>query len=221
MRFAAVVLAGGAARRLGGAPKPARTVAGVPLLIRVLGAVAAADARVVVGPPLPPDPNEVHPGDVHRAEADPGSAGVAPEVDGVRYTREEPPGGGPVAAVAAGIALLDPAHGCVAVLGADLPFLTPDAVGRLLRALDQHTDLAVYVDPAGHPQWLCGVWRRAALDRRLAEIGDPAGVGMRRLAEGLRRADVRTHEDGDGPPVWYDCDTEEDLRRAEEWAHGR
>ena len=56
MRFAAVVLAGGAARRLGGAPKPARTVAGVPLLTRVLDAVAAADVRVVVGPPWPTCP---------------------------------------------------------------------------------------------------------------------------------------------------------------------
>ena len=194
MGFAAVVLAGGAARRLGGTPKPARTVAGVPLLTRVLAAVAAADARVVVGP-APAD------GPAH-----------------VRYTQEQPPGGGPVAAVAAGLALLDPGVGHVAVLGADLPFLTPDAVDRLLRAIDPDIDLAVYVDAEGYPQWLCGVWRRAALDRRLAELGDPAGAGMRRLAEGLRRVEL---PDDSGPPVWYDCDTEEDLRQAEEWAHGR
>jgi molybdopterin-guanine dinucleotide biosynthesis protein A len=194
MEFAAVVLAGGAARRLGGTPKPARTVAGVPLLTRVLEAVAAAEARVVVGPPLADGPT------------------------GVRYTQEQPPGGGPVAAVAAGLALLDPGYGSVAVLGADLPFLTSDAVDRLLRAVDQDTDLAVYVDADGYPQWLCGAWRRAALERRLAELGDPAGVGMRRLADGLRRVELK---DDSGPPVWYDCDTEEDLRRAEEWAHGR
>ena len=107
------------------------------------------------------------------------------------------------------------------MLGADLPFLTPDAVDRLLASVDSETDLAVYVDADGYPQWLCGVWRRAALDRRLAELGDPAGVGMRRLADGLRRVEVRTAADDPDPPVWYDCDTEEDLRRAEEWAHGR
>ena|SRR5262245_11210681 len=197
MSFAAVVLAGGAARRLGGAPKPVRTVAGVPMLTRVLTAVSAADVRVVVGPRLAGGP------------------------DGVRYTREQPPGAGPVAAVAAGLALLDPGVGSVAVFGADLPFLTPDAVDRLLRAVDPDTDLAVYVDAEGHPQWLCGVWRRTALDRRLAELGEPAGVGMRRLADGLRRVELRTAADDPGPPVWYDCDTEEDLRRAEEWAHGR
>lgn len=194
MRFAAVVLAGGAARRLGGTPKPARTVAGVSMLSRVLAAVAAADARVVVGPPPADGPL------------------------GVEYTQEQPPGGGPVAAVAAGLALLDPGVGTVAVLGADLPFLTPDAVDRLLRAVEPDADLAVYVDADGYPQWLCGVWRRTALDRRLAELGDPAGVGMRRLADGLRRVELA---DDSGPPVWYDCDTEEDLRRAEEWTHGR
>jgi molybdopterin-guanine dinucleotide biosynthesis protein A len=202
MRFAAVVLAGGAARRLGGTPKPARTVAGVSMLTRVLAAVAAAEARVVVGPPPDDGPT------------------LADGADGpaVRYTQEQPPGGGPVAAVAAGLALLDPGVETVAVLGADLPFLTPDAVDRLLRAVDPDADLAVYVDADGYPQWLCGVWRRAALDRRLAELGDPAGVGMRRLADGLRRVELG---DASGPPVWYDCDTEEDLRRAEEWAHGR
>jgi len=194
MGFAAVVLAGGAARRLGGTPKPARTVAGVSMLTRVAAAVAAAEARVVVGPALADGPG------------------------GIRYTQEQPPGGGPVAAVAAGLALLDPALETVAVLGADLPFLTPAAVDRLLRAVDSDTDLAVYVDADGYPQWLCGVWRRAALDRRLAELGDPAGVGMRRLADGLRRVEL---PDASSPPVWYDCDTEEDLRRAEEWTHGR
>jgi hypothetical protein len=41
---------------------------------------------------------------------------------------------------------------------------------------------------------------------------------MRRLADGLRRVEL---PDASSPPVWYDCDTEEDLRRAEEWTHGR
>jgi molybdopterin-guanine dinucleotide biosynthesis protein A len=193
MRFAAVVLAGGAARRLGGAPKPARTVGGIPLLSRVLGAVPHADQRIVVGPPGPAD---------------------------AVYTREDPPGGGPVAATAAGLALVDHAVELVAVLGADMPFLTGDAVDRLRRAITDEADAAVYVDETGHPQWLCGVWRRRALDRRLSALGDPAGLGMRRLAEGLRLVSVSDPE-GDGPPIWFDCDTEEDLRRAEEWAHGR
>ena len=81
--FAAVVLAGGAASRMGGADKPALPVGGRPMRDRVLAAVAAAAPRVLVGPSVlaPPD---------------------------VRVTREEPPGGGPVAAVSAGLALLRP-----------------------------------------------------------------------------------------------------------------
>jgi molybdopterin-guanine dinucleotide biosynthesis protein A len=202
MGFAAVVLAGGAARRLGGAPKPARTVAGVPLLIRVLDAVRHADPRIVVGPPLAEAPAAV------------------------RYTREDPPGGGPVAATAAGLALVGPDVDLVAVLGADLPFLSVDAVDRLRRAISDEgheADVAVYADGDGRAQWMCGVWRRSSLLRRLAEIGEPAGLGMRRLADGLRLTMLSsvTSLTTPDPPVWFDCDTEDDLRRAEEWAYGR
>ena len=49
--FDAVVLAGGAAARLGGADKPGLDLDGRPLLAHVLDAVAAAPRRVVVGPP--------------------------------------------------------------------------------------------------------------------------------------------------------------------------
>ncbi|MEV1145384.1 NTP transferase domain-containing protein, partial [Micromonospora sp. NPDC049799] len=48
--YAAVVLAGGAARRMGGTDKPARPVAGRPMRDRVLAAVPDADPRILVGP---------------------------------------------------------------------------------------------------------------------------------------------------------------------------
>jgi molybdopterin-guanine dinucleotide biosynthesis protein A len=183
---------------MGGAPKPARTVGGVPLLTRVLTAVTAADPRIVVGP-APPHPPA-----------------------GVLFTREEPPGGGPVAAVAAGLALVPATIQLTAILGADLPFLTADAVDRLSRALSrdiaQDDDGCVYIDSDGRHQWLCGVWRTAALRERLRRLGDPSGRGMRHLTEGLRLATLTTVAD---PPPWFDCDTEDDLRRAEEWAHDR
>ena len=56
--------------------------------------------------------------------------------DGVplRYTREEPPGRGPVAALRCGLTQVSaPA---VALAAADLPFLRPPHVTRLLAALD-------------------------------------------------------------------------------------
>src|SRR3954454_3569024 len=52
--FAAVGLAGGAGRRMGGADKPLRPVAGQSMLSRVLAAVGDAEPRVIVGP-VPPD----------------------------------------------------------------------------------------------------------------------------------------------------------------------
>ncbi|NED13442.1 NTP transferase domain-containing protein, partial [Streptomyces sp. SID9124] len=47
--YDAIVLAGGAAKRLGGADKPALRVGGRALLDRVLAACADARATVVVG----------------------------------------------------------------------------------------------------------------------------------------------------------------------------
>ncbi|MGK5520003.1 molybdenum cofactor guanylyltransferase [Micromonospora sp. URMC 107] len=234
--YAAVVLAGGAARRMGGVDKPARTVGGRPMRDRVLAAVADAAPRILVGPP-------------------------GPVPAGVRVTREEPVGGGPVAAAAAGLALLDPGTPVVALLAADLPLLTRAAVGGLLDRLDAGHDGACYVDGDGRRQSLCGVWRvaplRAALDRLAAErvtrhsggsaeratghqggaaeraaghsggsaeraIGHPhgsvaslAGAPIRALLAGLRVREVAWS--GAGPPPWFDCDTDEDVRRAEEW----
>jgi len=201
--YAALVLAGGAARRMGGVDKPARTVGGLSMRDRVLAAVADADPCILVGPPGPVPP-------------------------GVRVTREDPPGGGPVAAAAAGLALLDASTPVVALLAADLPLLTRAAVGGLLDRLDADHDGACYVDAGGWRQILCGVWRfaplRAALDRLAVERagrapqGAPAplaGAPVRDLLAGLRVNEVSWP--GVGPPPWFDCDTDEDVRRAEEW----
>ncbi|MEU1807949.1 molybdenum cofactor guanylyltransferase [Micromonospora aurantiaca (nom. illeg.)] len=271
--YAAIVLAGGAARRMGGVDKPARAVGGRSMLHRVLAAVADADQRIVVG-----------------------SSGPVPE--GVRTTREEPPGGGPVAATAAGLALLDSGTTTVALLAADLPLLTAAAVTELRRALDapvvdrprddpppvrddpsrvrddpsrvrddpsrvrddpsrvrddpppvrddlppaldgpsagpadaqtagrpdvldgRTPALACWVDGNGRRQHLCAIWRvpalRAALDRLAATRGGSLdGAPVRGLLTGLVVREVSWS--GSGPPPWFDCDTDEDVRQAEEW----
>lgn len=197
LALAAVVLAGGAARRLGGVRKPTLPVAGRPMLDRVLRAVGGARPRIVVGPAdltLPAD---------------------------VLNTTEDPPGGGPVAAAAAGLALVPPETPYVAMLAADLPLLTAAAVTRLIEQLrSDMADGAVYLDEAGRLQLLCGVWRTARLEaavhRLVVERGDPSGVSMRRLVEDLRVTGVSWG--GAGAPPWFDCDTDADLQRAEEWA---
>jgi molybdenum cofactor guanylyltransferase len=221
-RIAAVVLAGGAATRFGGRDKPALPVAGVPMLDRVLAAVDGAGVRVVVGPPRPGLPADV------------------------RCVREQPPGGGPVAAAAAGLAAVTSAAGgawpaagpiapeepagpagvefaaveFVALLAADLPYLSAEAVGVLGDAVDGGpADGAVYLDDTGRRQLLCGVWRVAALSAALAELGDPAGRSMRALVGGLSVVECRAPVSA--TPPWYDCDTEDDLRRARDPQRGK
>ncbi len=209
--LAAVILAGGRASRLGGAPKPALVVDGVPMIRRVLAAVADASVTVIVGPPGLPVPA------------------------GVRVVREHPPGGGPVAALAAAIrpdsvpAALTVGERpdsapppqvtggdwppVTAVLGGDLPLLTATAVDLLRTAAAGH-DGAVFVDVDGREQWLCGVWQSSALAGALRAVPDPANQPLRAVLAGLDVVRVRSRLE---PPPWFDCDTEDDLRRAEEW----
>jgi molybdenum cofactor guanylyltransferase len=99
------------------------------------------------------------------------------------------------------------------VLGGDLPFLSPEAVA-LLRIAATTTAGAVFVDRDGRRQLLCGAWQVVALRERLTAVGDPYGMSMRHLVEGLPVTEV-TWPAVAAPP-WYDCDTDADLRRARE-----
>ncbi|KQX62345.1 NTP transferase domain-containing protein [Streptomyces sp. Root1310] len=182
----AVVLAGGGARRLGGADKPAVRVGGRALLDRVLGACADARTTVVVADPRP--------------TARP-----------VRWAREDPPGAGPVAALDAG--LRHTAADDVLVLSADLPFLAPDTVRRLLAALRAGAAEGVLLtDADGRDQPLVAAYRTAALRRELAVLtageGGLTGLPLRRLTAGLDLARVPD------PVASFDCDTWDDIAAA-------
>ena len=126
----AVVLAGGQGRRLGGVSKPDVEVAGRRLLDHALDAAAGARRVVVVGPDSLTRP-------------------------GIPTVMEDPPLGGPVAGIQAGLAHLDALaapgdEAVVLVLACDVPLATV-AVPRLLIALDSApgTDGADAVRPAG------------------------------------------------------------------------
>ncbi len=159
-KFAAIVLAGGGARRLGGVDKLALALDGRSLLQRTLSAVEGADPAVVVGP-------------------------RRPGVTGVRWTREQPAGQGPLAGLAAGLACVGDAPEFVAVLAADHPHLFGETVSRLLGVVAASPSVpgAVLVDDGGRPQWLVGVWR--ADDLRAAMPGDPGNRPIRRVLEPL------------------------------------
>ncbi|WP_280140699.1 molybdenum cofactor guanylyltransferase [Geodermatophilus obscurus] len=181
--YAAVVLAGGRAARLGGRAKPQLQVGGRTMLATVLDAVADARPRVVVGP-------------------------SQPVADGVVLVREQPPGGGPVAAMRSGVAAVD--TDVVAVLAGDLPFVTA-ALVRELRA--RLTDDGVLVtDDAGRDQYLLGVWRTAPLRRVLAGAQGP--VPVRRVVAALSVTRYRPVRAPGTPAPWTDCDTPADLARA-------
>ena len=179
----AVVLAGGLARRLEGADKPALEIGGVTLLDRVIEACAEAREVVCVGPARP----------TRRP---------------VRWTREDPPGAGPVAALAAGLELTRAED--VLVLAADLPFLSRELVHSLWTASAGH-DGAVLTDREGRDQWLAACYRREALTRSIDRLaaehgGGTAGLSLRRLLAGFDLARV---PDPDGQS--FDCDTWEDV----------
>ena len=77
------------------------------------------------------------------------------------------------------------------------------------------------MDGDGRRQQLCAVWRlpalRTALDRLAATRGGTLdGAPVRGLLTGVAVCEVSWS--GSGPPPWFDCDTDEDVRRAEEWS---
>jgi molybdopterin-guanine dinucleotide biosynthesis protein A len=179
----AVLLAGGRGTRLGGRHKPGIAVGGRTLLDRALDAVSDAAEVVVVGP--------------ERPTGRP-----------VCWTVEQPRGGGPVAALAAGLAAAPGEPDQVAVLAADLVGVTGGTVHRLRAALaeDPTVDGAVLRDAAGHRQWLIGVWRCDALSAALP--GDPAGRSLRSVLGPLSVTEVP-----ELPGESDDVDTPADLAR--------
>ncbi len=188
--YDAVILAGGRATRLGGVDKAALALGGRSLLARVTDAVQDARQVVLVGPERP---------------------GVRVDV----VTREDPPGSGPVAGIAAALPYV--AAPVTVVLAADLPFLGPDQVRRLREALESGPEAVLAVDDRGRDQPLLAAWRTTALRSRIRTLGNLAGVAARRLLEGVRIDRLTLESVPGGPPPWFDCDTEQDLRAAERW----
>jgi molybdopterin-guanine dinucleotide biosynthesis protein A len=187
--YTAVVLAGGKAARLGGQAKPQLQVGDRSMLDAVLAAVADATARLVVGPaqPVPSD---------------------------VTLVREHPPGGGPVAALRAG--LVDVRTDVVTVLAGDLPFLTAALIADLRARLTR--DGVLVVDEGGRDQLLLGLWRTAPLRAAVTAVRGPSS--MRKALAPLAIDRWRPEVPAGMPPPWLDCDTPADLARARAVARG-
>ena len=158
--YAAVILAGGSATRMGGVPKPELMLGGRSLLRRVREAVPDAEPCIVVGDVLQRD---------------------------FLLVTEDRPGSGPAYAVAAGLAYV-PGDPLVVVLAGDLPFLTGEVTAGLCAAVTDGLDGAVLVDHNGRRQWLCGAWRRASIAEALRDVAP--GTGVRQALGGLKIAEV-------------------------------
>jgi molybdopterin-guanine dinucleotide biosynthesis protein A len=196
--IAAVVLTGGTGRRLGGVDKAGLTVSGRTLLERALDATRRAALTVVVGEPVP----------TSRP---------------VRWTREDPPGGGPAAGLLAGVdtaAEALPDVSVLLVLAVDMPAVTAATTDRLVAALQTAPDDpaavaagtvldgAVLADADGNRQTLAGAYRVASLQRvRPARPEAEHGLAVRRLLQPLRLVTVPARGD-----EARDVDTWTDLR---------
>lgn len=124
--FAAVIVAGGRATRLGGADKASIEVRGRTLLAHALDAVIDAGEVVVVGDPVPTERPAT-------------------------FVVEDPRYGGPVAAVLTGRDALLRSFPWLAVLAVDMPYVTGSTLRRLHDAAVGH-DGAVLTSPDGRRQ---------------------------------------------------------------------
>lgn len=180
--YDAVILAGGKAVRLGGVDKPSVDIAGRTMLDRVLDACADARATVVVGTPRP----------TGRP---------------VMWALEDPPDGGPLAGLDAGLAALPGDTERVVVLAADMPLLTAGAIAGLLSQLPGH-DAAVFTDDGGRVQPLAGAYAVPALLATLRGYGELRDRPVMRLLDNMNTLTVP--DDG----ATRDCDTVDQIETA-------
>ena len=121
------------------------------------------------------------------------------------YIREKPESGGPVAAIAAGLSLVDTK--LVAIVAVDMPFAT-----RLIEKLESSliNDAALAVDADGIAQPLAGVYRSSTLREAIASFPNVANNSMKSLIEKLR-VDLVPQVDTE---LLLDIDTKDELIRA-------
>lgn len=128
----------------------------------------------------------------------------------ITCTRENPPGAGPVAALASGLELVNtPA---IALIAVDAPFALP----RLLQCkLDSNSHALIPREHGGKVQYLAGLYRSESLRRALKQMGSPTNKSMRELTAHLPSIDyleLGTEDASD----FMDIDTPQDLVTARE-----
>lgn len=128
-----------------------------------------------------------------------------PDVD---FVVEDPPLGGPVAGIDAGLGRV--ATDLVAVVAVDMP-LVGAALPELVRSLPIQAEAVIPVTADGRQQFLGGIYRTDALRRVIATIEEVHGAPMWQVIQGLR---VHVLEvDAEFADCFIDVDTPDDLER--------
>ena len=174
-----------------GRDKATLPLAGMTLLERTLVEVPRAVPLVVVGPTIP----------VWRP-AD--------------FCREDPVGGGPVAALAAGLERVRTP--VVVVLATDLPFVgtLPALLAAAMCSENDEVDAVIPVDDEGEKQPLCAAYRVAALNRAVEAGGSASGTSMRSMVERLTDTAWKPAAEVLAEVALRDVDTPADLAVARE-----
>ncbi|MCX6398505.1 MAG: NTP transferase domain-containing protein [Propionibacteriales bacterium] len=162
--FAAIILAGGQATRLGGADKASIEIDGRTLLDRALESVIDASEVVVVGHPVPTDRP-------------------------VTFVLEDPRHGGPAAGLLTGRDSLLRRFPTLAVLAVDMPHLTASTFRRLHEGAVGHEGAAL-VGADGRRQ-LAYVLETARLDAVRPDREGQHNLSMKALLAPFDLADVR------------------------------
>lgn len=183
---AAILLAGGRGSRMGGVHKPLLEVGGVSLLDAAIGAAREADCDPII------------------AVGDPMIAVSMPARE-IRWVREDPPFGGPAAAIIAALPLIKASS--TLVLACDLPL-----IGQAVRMLLETPFLGdgVCLDASGQRQWLTGLYRVDALrEAARALVAGGRDAPVRELLGGLSIASSAASDE-----LVADIDTWDDLDEA-------
>jgi molybdenum cofactor guanylyltransferase len=185
-----VILAGGQSRRMG-REKLSIEIGGLPLIEHVKNALSTSCHEVLV------------------------VGGSASQLEGVRHVADERAGRqGPLAGIEAGLAAARYPH--VFVAAGDMPFLSQQLVGYLLKRLGQDNVTAVIPRYRGRSHPLCGAYARTLLPRVRTALDDGVRAvheflqgtgGVEYVGEELRRF-------GDPDLLLMNVNSPRDLERA-------
>ena len=179
-----VLLTGGKGLRMGGVSKAELTLNGYTFRDRILLALISVPQIIVVGPTFPAENPKIS------------------------FTRDQPIGGGPVAAISAAIPLVG--HEFVGILSVDAPFAVSPLL-EMYRVMEQDSiDEALVATDGNHESYLVSVYRRDALIRALSQLGKAENASMKSLLSHIEYGSVQfpRHQ-------LIDVNTPEDLKRAE------